>query len=143
MATSRTTDATGAVSEALHAALSGGAVTGLSGEPVPYYEHVRKKATAPYVRLGPTRMVEGAAAPGGSYGGAQLVRAQVDTFSAYRGRREIDHLQDQVYALVMAGITLPAGYLLTRTTAEQGRIIEEEGGVRHGVYDFLFRIQIL
>jgi hypothetical protein len=138
-------DATATLLRAVHDTLDE-AVT-RDGTPVPHYENVPERAKPPYYVSGPSDMTPDAVqTEAGGYGGAQRVDLQLDTFSSYRGKKEVSELQDEaIGVLAEASLAGDTGRRLTNIRVVETRIQQEPQQARatyHGIATLRFRIQL-
>lgn len=138
-------DATDTALIMLHDALDG--AVSWDGTPVPHYEHVREAATPPYYASGPSDMTPDATqSSNGRYGGAQTVDVQLDTYSSYRGKKQVAQLQHRaIDALGAAAVADGSGRRLSLNRVLNTRIQEEPQESRatyHGIATVRFRIQL-
>ncbi len=116
------------------------------GRAVRHYEHVPEDATFPYFVSGPSDTTPDAVQSSTAYGGAQVVEIQLDTFSTYRGKKEVAQLQSLAIGKVStAAPALDGGERLTLFGTPRTQIIEEPQAARatyHGIATLRLRLQL-
>jgi hypothetical protein len=81
-----------------------------------------------------------------SYGGAQTVAVQIDTWSAYHGKKEVSALQEKaLVTFYNTSLTLGGGLNLTQYRVVRTRIQGEPNESKmnyHGIAVLAFRVQL-
>jgi len=116
------------------------------GRGIPHREHPEEDLSPPYYTSGPSDMDPARIQTSSSYGGAQTVAVQVDTWSAYHGKKEVSALQKKALdTFHSATLTLDGGLTLTRHRVVRTRIQGEPNESKmnyHGIAILAFRVQL-
>jgi len=143
------TDVTDPVLGMVHDVLDG-AVT-YDGRAVPHREHPEESLVPPFYTSGPSTMDPASTQTSSAYGGAQAVTVQIDTWSAYSGKKEVSELQTLVLEVLHDAhmsdtkMTLSGGLTLVRYDVLRTRIQGEPRDSKmtyHGISDLGFRVQL-
>jgi len=118
----------------------------IDGEPVRHFEHVEETASPPYYTSGPSDMTPGEVQTSSVYGGAQGVEVQLDSWSNYRGKKEVAELNRKALErLEAASLSLTGNDRLIRHSVLDARIVSEPEDSKmtfHGIITLAFRIQL-